>query len=97
VACNRQDRKAETAFPPTTQQRLSSRLISCGGEAKGMKDPGRGRRMYMASVEVESYSPERILKRGGAGAIMSPRAPVQDITGDGPKQARPEGVGIGRN
>lgn len=29
VACNRQDKKAETAFPPTTQTLISDRPIVC--------------------------------------------------------------------
>ena len=82
MACNRHDRKAETAFPPTIQQRLSSRFISAGsvadrkvnnegGQAKiptGCEGrvPAPGRE---ALGQVMSCSPESMRNRGGEGAM----------------------------
>lgn len=86
VACRRQERKADTALPPTairvlayhgrrgergsvrcSRRRESQVTGGCGGRSEKKTGVGDGAR--------DSHVPDRILRRGVAGAMMCRRWP----------------------
>ena len=105
VACSRHERKAETAFPPTTQQRLSSRFISSGVGGKGKQEQRRGEsrnpmvhRQYLLEAGKGRISNCHAHLRGYAIEVekvpLCVGAPSRlvEIMNRRPEKARPEGA-----